>query len=1177
MDGAPPPSFMAAAYPPPAASALAASLGGSNSGTVLTQIPEDRALKLVPVPAPPPPASAVAPPTPDTAPVAPIDPTTMVEPTAAAPPQPLSPTRIRFRLQMAAGAHSNPFTSSFSGSISSAPTSSSPAADLPPASVTPASFLPPEPPTTAATITSPREPPSILRSAGGDSDPGAASSSPASSPPRRPRRGGGQHRRKLSWDVPRATADPIGASLPRDDTDSSSSRLIPRSQSSASPTLSNSGSWTRRATTSAVTARAQHHGNYRHHRAATTASVPDIRTAASSPPPAPETSSGGGGGGETSPLAFFHKLVPRGIMADGFRYIPAASRRPSTAAGDSEKPAPPPTIRKSSPIDDDFDWLQLGERKHAHHPKHHLENPGANRPLPRRRPTWWSVLPKWARSLLILVLLVILFAVPAAVALALNPSLVHGTVTDLAASELVLWTATLEAALIGHHVLYFLAKGMLTSAKMGASFQGLGVVFHIEQLSVWMSFVFATLAAWVAEMTILHAGMCAPGGLAGVAMTINEVAGPEMAYLVSTRAANTTTTTTTTSTTTSTTTTSNAAAQQTCAWPGWWIKNALGALFVTSVLYFVEKVVLQRIAIQFHRKQYAERIRQARLFESVLEALIDARRAYKRAHPAAPNSQVGAEASTWDLSSAIVTAVIDPARSPRWNLRLPGRVRRCTSSPASPHQMHPAPASPVSPAPTDEFPVAGALRGASDEGMLVDRTTSASRQRLVDDPGDADADADVDAEPPTVTEADAPPPQAVPDRGAATAASPQTSTNTASTTPTTATTAAAASVADTDPRSLRPRMTKIGVNSKYDARRLAWRLFVFLCPDDRAVLYLDDFKAKLPENRHADCAAFFGWFDKNTDREISKREFRDGIVGIYCERRHLSQSLGHLEMIVGRLDGIAMAIVTVVVVIIWLLFFQVNVVNVLVSFSSVLVALTFMVGNMGRNAFESLVLLFLIHPYDSGDRVVIDNEIYSVDDIQILHTVFKRGDGQEVYFPNFLLVSKPITNTRRSGDMSETVNLDVPATMTYAQYVALRGAIGEFLKVGGPHGGGPNDWTGKFEVMPNDTIENGHRMRLVVSAQARGNSMDGAKRWARKTQLIFFVKETLVRLGIKYSQMPLHVDLAPAPGAPPGWPVMTGAPGVDSHETIGRGGIGGTPAAAGAPLGLSILTGAGMS
>ncbi|KNE62633.1 hypothetical protein AMAG_07830 [Allomyces macrogynus ATCC 38327] len=720
---------------------------------------------------------------------------------------------------------------------------------------------------------------------------------------------------------------------------------------------------------------------------------------------------------------------------------------------------------------------------------------------------------------------------------------------------------------------------MLTSAKMGASFQGLGVVFHIEQLSAWMSFVFATLAAWVAEMTILHTGMCSPGGLglAGFTMAVTAVAGPEMAYLVSARAANTTTTTTTTSTTTSTTTTSNASTQ-TCAWSGWWIKNALGALFVTSVLYFVEKVVLQRIAIQFHRKQYAERIRQARLFESVLEALIDARRAYKRAHPAAPNSQVGAETSVWDLSSAMATAVVDPARSPRWNLRLPGRVRRCTSSPASPHHAA-APASPVSPAPTDEFPAAGALCG-SDEGMLADRTTSTSRQRLVDDPGDAEGEADV--EPPTVTEADAPPHAAVPERGPASAASPQTSTTTTSTA-TTAVNTAAVSAADADPRSLRPRMTKIGVNSKYDARRLAWRLFVFLCPDDRAVLYLDDFKAKLPENRHADCAAFFGWFDKNTDREISKREFRDGIVGIYCERRHLSQSLGHLEMIVGRLDGIAMAIVTVVVVIIWLLFFQVNVVNVLVSFSSVLVALTFMVGNMGRNAFESLVLLFLIHPYDSGDRVVIDNEIYSVDDIQILHTVFKRGDGQEVYFPNFLLVSKPITNTRRSGDMSETVNLDVPTTMTYAQYVALRAAIGEFLKVGGPHGGGPNDWTGKFEVMPNDTLENGHRMRLVVSAQARGNSMDGAKRWARKTQLIFFIKETLVRLGIKYTQMPLHVDLAPAPGAPPGWPSMMGAPGVDSRGTIGRGGFGGaavaaadTAAAAGAPLGLSILTGAGM-
>ncbi len=55
-----------------------------------------------------------------------------------------------------------------------------------------------------------------------------------------------------------------------------------------------------------------------------------------------------------------------------------------------------------------------------------------------------------------------------------------------------------------------------------------------------------------------------------------------------------------------------------------------------------------------------------------------------------------------------------------------------------------------------------------------------------------------------------------------------------------------------------------------------------------------------------------------------------------------------------------------------LLIMGVNTQKLLVAFSSILLPSVFVFGNAAINTFESLIFLFIVHPFDVGDRILVD-------------------------------------------------------------------------------------------------------------------------------------------------------------------------------------------------------------
>lgn len=93
---------------------------------------------------------------------------------------------------------------------------------------------------------------------------------------------------------------------------------------------------------------------------------------------------------------------------------------------------------------------------------------------------------------------------------------------------------------------------------------------------------------------------------------------------------------------------------------------------------------------------------------------------------------------------------------------------------------------------------------------------------------------------------------------------------------------------------------------------------------------------------------------------------------MYNGRKALAHALTDTKTAVKQLDKLVTGIVVVIVIIVWLLLMEIATTKVLVFLSSQLVVAAFMFGNTCKTIFEAIIFVFVMHPFDVGDRCVID-------------------------------------------------------------------------------------------------------------------------------------------------------------------------------------------------------------
>ena len=126
----------------------------------------------------------------------------------------------------------------------------------------------------------------------------------------------------------------------------------------------------------------------------------------------------------------------------------------------------------------------------------------------------------------------------------------------------------------------------------------------------------------------------------------------------------------------------------------------------------------------------------------------------------------------------------------------------------------------------------------------------------------------------------------------------------------------------------------------------------------------------------------------------------------------IEHSMRDLDSAVGRLDNIFMSLYVVIAGIIIAVVLDAQFTNVLTGAGTTVLGLSWLIGSSLQEILSSIIFLFVKHPYDVGDRVVISKESFTVKEIRLLSTVFLDSNNCVTQAPHAILTTQVSINSQ---------------------------------------------------------------------------------------------------------------------------------------------------------------------
>ncbi|EGC40669.1 mechanosensitive ion channel family [Histoplasma capsulatum var. duboisii H88] len=329
---------------------------------------------------------------------------------------------------------------------------------------------------------------------------------------------------------------------------------------------------------------------------------------------------------------------------------------------------------------------------------------------------------------------------------------------------------------------------------------------------------------------------------------------------------------------------------------------------------------------------------------------------------------------------------------------------------------------------------------------------------------------------------------------------------------------------------------------------LARRMYRTFVRDGFDTIFSGDLKAAFDNSDEAEAA--FTMFDKDMNGDISMEELEAVCVEIGRERKSITASLKDLDSVVSKLDNVFVFIVIVITILVFLSLISASTAGVLTSAGSTLLALSWLFSATAQEFLQSIVFVFIKHPFDVGDRVSIygntgatlTGDDYFVKEIALLYTEFKKMEGHVVQAPNSYLNTLFILNQRRSGALAEAVPIVIKFGTTIQQIDSLRLRLTEFVRSEN------REYQGKILTELRQVTEN-YSLTLNVVFFYKSNWQNELLRLQRRNKFICTLMLVLQEVGIEGPRMntigakhdlPYHINHQ---GAPPTYNDSTNAPG----------------------------------
>lgn len=268
--------------------------------------------------------------------------------------------------------------------------------------------------------------------------------------------------------------------------------------------------------------------------------------------------------------------------------------------------------------------------------------------------------------------------------------------------------------------------------------------------------------------------------------------------------------------------------------------------------------------------------------------------------------------------------------------------------------------------------------------------------------------------------------------------------------------------------------------------------------------------------------AAFTMFDKDLNGDISMEELEAVCVEIGRERKAITASLKDLDSVVSKLDEVFFFIVFVITLLVFISLISTSAAGVLTSLGSAVLALSWLFSATAQEFLQSVIFVFVKHPFDVGDRVTIygntgsllRGDDYFVKEISLLFTEFKKMEGHVVQAPNSYLNTLFILNQRRSGALAEAVPVTVKFGTSLQQIEGLRNRLLEFVTEE------KREYQQKI-LTELTTIYEAHSITLNVVFFYKSNWQNELLRLQRRNKFICALMVSMEELGIEGPRMRL--------------------------------------------------------
>ncbi|PIM97248.1 putative mechanosensitive ion channel [Handroanthus impetiginosus] len=310
------------------------------------------------------------------------------------------------------------------------------------------------------------------------------------------------------------------------------------------------------------------------------------------------------------------------------------------------------------------------------------------------------------------------------------------------------------------------------------------------------------------------------------------------------------------------------------------------------------------------------------------------------------------------------------------------------------------------------------------------------------------------------------------------------------------------------------------IKSECEAKAAARKIFRNVAKPRAKFIYLEDLMRFLPED---EALKTLNIVEGSSESEkISKSSLKNWVVNAFRERKALALTLNDTKTAVKKLHQMVNVIVGIIIVIICLLILEIATSKFLLFVSSEIVVVAFIFGNSCKTVFEAVIFVFVIHPFDVGDRCEVDGVQMIVEEMNILTTVFLRADNQKIIYPNVTLATKPISNYYRSPDMGDSVDFAVHIATPAEKIAIIKQRITSYIENKSDH------WYPSPSVVLMN-MEDLHRLKLSIWIRHRMNHQDMGEKWKRRGLLVEELVKICKELDIEYRLYPLDINIRAMP------------------------------------------------